>query len=83
VYGEIGERLAPLGFLPERRAYTAHLTLARVKDPGRGASANIRRTLAAEPADCGRIVVSAATLFRSRLSPKGAVYEPLLRVPLS
>jgi 2'-5' RNA ligase len=27
--------------------------------------------------------VDAVTLFRSRLSPKGAAYESLLRVPLS
>jgi 2'-5' RNA ligase len=26
--------------------------------------------------------VTAFTLFRSRLSPHGATYEPLLRVPL-
>jgi RNA 2',3'-cyclic 3'-phosphodiesterase len=83
VYREIGERLAPLGFLPERRGYTAHLTLARVRDPGRGAPVSIRRALAEEPADCGPTAVSVVTLFRSRLSPKGAVYEPLLRVPLS
>jgi 2'-5' RNA ligase len=32
------------------------------------------------PASCR---VETATLFRSRLSPRGATYEPLLRVPLS
>src|SRR5262245_7454508 len=29
------ERLAPLGYAPEARAYSPHVTLARVKDPGR------------------------------------------------
>jgi RNA 2',3'-cyclic 3'-phosphodiesterase len=83
LYSEVGQRLAPLGFEPERRAYTAHLTVARVKDPGRATSRVVRDTLAELPADCGASAVQAVTLFRSRLSPRGAAYEPLLRVPLS
>jgi RNA 2',3'-cyclic 3'-phosphodiesterase len=83
LYREIGNRLAPLGFLPERRDYTAHLTIARVRDADRRASKVLRETLAELPADCGSCPVDAVTLFRSRLSPRGATYEPLLRVPLS
>jgi 2'-5' RNA ligase len=83
LYTEVGRRLAPLGFLPERRDYTAHLTIARVKDAPRGAARAVRPILSALPADCGVSRVSAVTLFRSRLSPRGATYEPLLRVPLS
>ena len=33
LYREIGMRLEPLGYLPERREYTAHLTIARVSVP--------------------------------------------------
>jgi RNA 2',3'-cyclic 3'-phosphodiesterase len=83
LYREIGDRLTPLGYEPERRAYTAHLTIGRVKDPGRGGSKAIRETLARLPADCGTCRISGVTMFRSRLSPRGAAYEPLLRVPLS
>ena len=83
LYHEVGERLAPLDFEPERRVYTAHLTIARVKDPGRGTSKVIRETLVGLPADCGACPIHAVTLFRSRLSPRGAAYEPLLRVPLA
>lgn len=83
VHREVGDRLAPLGFLPERRAYTAHLTIARIKDPGRGTAKAIRDTLAALPSDCGTMGIAVVTLFRSRLSPRGATYEPVLRVPLS
>ena len=46
--------------------------MARVKEPGRAARA-VRQALADEPADCGRTSVGALTLFRSRLSPQGAV----------
>jgi 2'-5' RNA ligase len=76
------ERLRPLGYAPETRAYSPHLTLARVKAPGRS-PAKVRDTLAAEAGDCGSMAVTALTLFRSRLSPHGATYERLLRVPLA
>jgi 2'-5' RNA ligase len=83
LYHEIGGRLAPLAFEPERRGYTAHLTIARVKETDRGLSEQIRGAVAGLPSDCGSFRVSTVTLFRSRLSPRGAAYEPLLRVPLS
>ena len=81
-HAALAERLAALGYTPEARAYSPHLTLARVKDPGRSAR-TVRETLTGEAAACGRMVVTALTLFRSRLSPRGASYEPLLRVPLA
>lgn len=83
LYREVGERLRPFGLLPERRPYSAHLTVARVKSVGRAGSKALRESLAHVRADCGVCPVRAATLFRSRLSPHGAAYEPLLRVPLS
>ena len=80
---ELAPRLLPLGFEPERRPYSAHLTIARVKDIPRGAPyREIRDAIRNEPARVGRCRIEAVTLFRSRLSPKGASYEPLLRVPL-
>jgi 2'-5' RNA ligase len=94
LYGELATRLQPLGFAAERRAYAAHLTIARVKawperakraraERARGADrANAREMLREFPADAGRCRIDAVTVFRSRLSPKGAAYEPLLRVPL-
>jgi RNA 2',3'-cyclic 3'-phosphodiesterase len=81
-YAALARRLAPLGYLPEERAYSPHVTLARVKDPGHATRA-VREAFAAEPAECGVTAVNALTLFRSRLSPHGAVYERLLRVPLT
>jgi RNA 2',3'-cyclic 3'-phosphodiesterase len=82
LYDRIGKRLGPLGFPAERRPYTPHLTIARVKGPGRAAGRDIRQAIAAVPASCGESAVKAVTLFRSRLSSRGAAYEPLLRVPL-
>jgi 2'-5' RNA ligase len=83
LHAAIGERLGPLGFSREARPYSAHLTLARIKEP---LPARVRTRLSDAQhrlgTDAGRCWVEAVTLFRSRTSPKGAVYEPLLRVPL-
>ena len=83
LYGLIEERLTPMGFEGERRPYTPHLTIARVKDPGPRPFRSLREAIADVPAECGESAVTAVTVFRSRLSPRGATYEPLLRVPLS
>jgi RNA 2',3'-cyclic 3'-phosphodiesterase len=84
LYHRLEGRLVPLGFEAERRPYSPHLTIARVKEPGRGSARAIRDALARPGFDtgCGVSAVASVTLFRSRLSPHGAVYEPLLRVPL-
>jgi len=81
---EVSARLAPLGCEPEGRPYSAHVTIARVKDlQSRGHASRIRRILGGLEADAGVSRVSAVTLFLSRLSPNGSAYEPLLRVPLT
>lgn len=83
-HDEVGERLAPWGFAPEARAYSAHLTIARIKEPPRGAARQaIRAAIAAAKCDAGSCRIEALTVFRSRTSPHGATYERLLRVPLS
>lgn len=82
VHTEAGARLRPLGIEPERRPFSAHVTLARVKDAPRGSGAAVRRVLSGMPAEAGTSTVLAVTLFRSRVSSTGAVYESILRVPL-
>ena len=81
-HAALAGRLAPLGYAPEARALSPHLTLARVKETGRAGRA-VRAVLGDEPGDCGRMPVTALTLFRSQLSSRGALYQPLQRVPLS
>ena len=76
-------RLAPFGFEPEGRPYAAHLTMARVKDVARGvASRRAQDHFEIRPVrPCVRSRRPRDDLFRSQLSPKGARYESLLRVP--
>ena len=82
LYQELAQRLPTLGFEPERRAYTPHLTLARVKEIRAADAAAVRRTLGSLRCPAVDGLVEHLTLFRSRLSPKGSQYEALMRVPL-
>lgn len=84
LHDEVGARLLPWGFQPEGRPYSAHLTLARIKEPlPSTVRAALRETLRHSSAEAGSCRVDALTVFRSRTSPAGALYERLLRVPLS
>lgn len=86
----VSERLAALGYLRESRPYSAHLTVARmregaltrnrVRDPG----ALSARLAAAErdPPAFGAIPVECLTVFRSELGPRGSRYTALARCPL-
>jgi 2'-5' RNA ligase len=78
---DLGRRLAPLGYPPEERPFSAHFTLARARDP-RGAPGfgGGLAQLAAEKGVVWRAVE--VCLFRSHLSPTGARYEVVARAPL-
>jgi 2'-5' RNA ligase len=82
LYSEIRDRLAPLGYAPEARQFSPHLTVARVKDISGGEAKAIRVVLASYPVVLADYSQTTVTLFRSRTSPRGAQYESLLRVPL-
>ena len=70
--GDLGDELRAAGYVPEDRAYTAHLTLARFKTPR-----SVAGLLPELPAPPGTFTIDRITLFRSRLSPSGARYEVL------
>jgi len=82
MHDEFDRRLAPLGWEPEERPFSAHLTLARVKSASRPAAALLRQTIREIPALHARWRVDRATILRSHLSPRGARYEPLGHVVL-
>jgi len=81
VHTELGPRLLPLGFEPEKRPFSPHLTIARVKDVrGRDAAAMRRILIADDPV--GECDVRSAALLLSRPTPAGSQYERLASIPL-
>ena len=83
VYEQLGGRLVPLGFAPEARPYSPHLTIARVKEARPRDARALRGPLGEVAADVGACEVECATLFVSRPTRTGAEYEPLSRVQLA
>ena len=72
----LDERLGLLGFQPEKRAFSPHLTIARFKTP---TSVGELPPLLTSP---GPFQVADFGLWRSHLSPKGPRYERLSSFPL-
>ena len=80
----IDSALIPLGFVPEKRPFEPHLTLARVKE---GAAASIQQSLSEtitktswNPADSW--TVNSIALMRSTLLPSGPEYNRLAEIHL-
>ena|ERR1035441_1424548 len=73
---------ASLGVGRESRAYSPHLTLARIKD-----RPDLRTLLnaiaAAGPLDFGRFTARSFFLYRSQLRPTGSVYTKLAEFPFT
>jgi 2'-5' RNA ligase len=77
---DINSRLEPIVGAGESRPFNAHITLGRVKDPGR--SVDWPRALAAVRWTPTVTRVDHVTLYSSRTSPKGAIYTALATVRL-
>jgi 2'-5' RNA ligase len=77
LFALVEEALSPLGIPKEKRAYTPHATLARVKrfDPS---LLPVLKSLEAE--EFGSCRVSSVKLKKSTLTPEGPNYEDLLEV---
>lgn len=76
--------MSRLGYEPEARPFSPHLTLARVRDD---ASTDARRHLGealtrVSPHAPVSLTVDAVSLMRSQLSPAGARYTRLALIPL-
>jgi RNA 2',3'-cyclic 3'-phosphodiesterase len=83
IHEEMNRRLEPFGFEAEKRPFSAHLTLARIKDLPRRTSAHARHVVKECPPLGAACVITQATVFRSHLSPAGSRYESLAHVPLA
>jgi RNA 2',3'-cyclic 3'-phosphodiesterase len=77
--------MARLGYTPEERDFSPHLTLGRVsRNAGTGDLPRLSEMLSAiKVGFLGATRVQSVELFRSDLQPNGAVYTSLFAAPLS
>jgi 2'-5' RNA ligase len=76
----IDKQTKPLGFKPEKRKFSAHLTLARFRQPG--PAGDLAAAAARLDYHSETIKVGSIELMKSVLSPKGATYSVLGSVAL-
>jgi 2'-5' RNA ligase len=79
---ETDRAASTIGIPVETRAFSPHLTLARIKD--KLDLQPLREAIAALPsAECGRFQARSFFLYQSLLRPTGSVYTKLAEFPLS
>lgn len=76
--GKVEEAAVRSGFDPERRRFSAHLTLSRLRH-----RLDVHDIVDGTPGFGARMSVAGVHLFRSHLSPSGARYEMLERFDLA
>lgn len=80
----VGQALTPLGFPPEERAFTPHLTIGRAaRDASPAQLAQLGEVITrTQPGRLGRVLVEHINLMKSDLKPGGAVYTAQAVLPL-
>lgn len=77
----VDREVSTLGFPPEERAFSAHVTLARFREPG--PAERLMKAALHMPYQSDVIRVESVELMKSVLSPKGAEYTKLESVRLT
>ena len=83
LHAAVEKALKPLGFRSEHRRFQPHMTLGRVRH-GRIGVPELGKLIAGHADfDAGSMVVSAVTVFASRLDRAGPTYHVLATAPLA
>jgi 2'-5' RNA ligase len=78
---ELEKKISELGILKERRPFSSHITIGRTRsDIGRDKL--VQELKAVNLLDGKNFTVTKITLFKSTLTPKGAIYEVLKEASL-
>jgi 2'-5' RNA ligase len=83
VQKQVQKALKRLGFPPEARAFSPHLTIGRVREGGPPSSKLSAAIAALADQSCGRCPIAEVVLFSSELTPTGPIYAALGRMPLA
>ena len=76
LYQEVNARLVECGFQPERRCFSPHITIARVRS-GRNRVQLVEAIAEVQSATFGTFQVGALKLKKSVLTPQGPIYTTL------
>jgi len=79
IFDQMEPRLQKLGFRPDPKGFSPHLTIARVKS-GQNKSELARQVEEMANYDCGIIKAEYLRLKKSVLTPKGPIYSTLKEV---
>jgi len=83
LHAEVERKLKPLGFKSEKRAFTPHATIARVKRVTQEQKMQIEAAIKRlSDVPIGTMDVTTIKLKKSTLTPAGAIYETLKEVHL-
>jgi 2'-5' RNA ligase len=77
----IEQEMEKIGFPKEKRRYSAHFTIGRVKSPK-----NIEKLMelvSSSDFQTEEIQVNQVVVMKSQLDPRGAIYTPLKEIPLA
>jgi len=77
----IEENLSYIGFAKEKREFSAHLTIGRVRSP-KGKEKLVKKIEELENSDVGEFSVDKVLLMESQLSPKGPTYRVIEKINL-
>ncbi len=73
---DIEAGLSQAGWKPEKRKFTGHLTLCRIRNPKAGAKM-VEVSQDFKQSNLGTLYVESVNVFESQLTPSGAVYTVL------
>jgi len=79
VFNQLEPRLLGLGFKPDPKGFSPHLTIARVRD-GRNRAELVKRILELADYEFGTIRIECLRLKKSVLTPRGPIYTTLREV---
>ena len=83
LYSKVEAATNPLGYPPEERGFTPHVTIGRVGRPNAGTSRELLAKIGSQSTvDLGSFMVTEFYLKKSTLTPGGPIYEDLARFPL-
>jgi len=80
LYSNIESELEREGFAREKRKFSPHLTIGRIRVPGTGAA--VAEQLVAQGFEPERFTAAEVIVMRSDLKPTGAIYTPQATIKL-